>query len=551
MSDRLFSRRTLAILTLLFAVVWFGSLDYRKLIRPDEGRYAEIAREMAASGDWVTPRLNGLIYLEKPPLQYWTTAAAFRAFGEHDWVARIWPATTGFLGILLAVFTGTRLFGRQAGILAGLALGTSLFYFVIGHLNTLDMGLCFFLELALCSFLLSKHASAPSRAGRNWMALAWAAMAFAVLSKGLIALLIPAGTLIVYSMLTRDTTPWRGLRLLPGFALLLILAAPWHILAQLRTPEFADFYFLHEHLTRFLTTEHRRVQPWWYYGPLLLAAAMPWSLIAIHALIAGWKQADRSGPTLRLLIVWCAFTVAFFSASGSKLPSYILPVLPALAMLVGHFLTRIPMRTLRLHLVAVALLAAASLVLTQAAPAYIASPESLAAFTRYRGWLVASSALWLAASLAALRLISGNPGRAVVAVACGATGFALMAMLGHETLSDSHSAWRLARELRQQIPAQAPVFVVREFDHTLPYYLQRSLILVDYRDEMDFGLSLEPGRGVPSVAEFELRWRAEPHAFAVMAENTRLELESRGLPMRIVARDPRHVVISKPDPGDS
>jgi len=551
LSDRFLSRRALAILTVLFAAIWFGSLDHRKLIRPDEGRYAAIAREMAASGDWVTPRLNGLIYLEKPPLQYWTTAAAFRAFGEHDWVARIWPATTGFLGILLVAFTGSRVFGRSAGILAGLALGTSLFYFVIGHLNTLDMGLCFFLELALCSFLLSNHGPASSRAGRNWMALAWAAMAFAVLSKGLIALLIPGGTLIAYSILTRDTAPWRGLRILPGIALLLMLAAPWHILAQLRTPEFADFYFLHEHLTRFLTTEHRRVQPWWYYGPLLLAAAMPWSLIALHALIAGWKQADRSGPALRLLICWCAFTVAFFSASGSKLPSYILPVLPALAMLVGHFLTQIPTRLLRLHFVAVALLAAVLLLLTLVVPAYIANPESLAAFSRYRGWLVASSALWLAASLVALRLIAANPGRAVVAVACGATGFALMAMLGHETLSDSHSAWRLSRELRHQIPAEAPLFVVREFDHTLPYYLQRNLTLVEYRDEMEFGLSLEPERGVPSMAEFELRWRAEPQAFAVMAENTRAELESRGLPMRIVARDPRHVVISKPDPGDS
>jgi len=551
LSHRLLSRRALAILTLLFAVVWFGSLDYRKLIRPDEGRYAEIAREMAVSGDWVTPRLNGLIYLEKPPLQYWTTAAAFRVLGEHDWVARLWPATTGFLGILLVAFTGSRLFGRQAGILAGLALGTSLFYFVIGHLNTLDMGLCFFLELGLCSFLLSRREDASSASSRNWMLLGWASAALAVLSKGLIALLIPGGTLIAYSMLARDTTPWRNLRILPGIALLVALAAPWHILAQLRTPEFADFYFLHEHLTRFLTTEHRRVQPWWYYGPLLLAAAMPWSLIALHALIAGWKQTDRSGPTLRLLVVWCGFTVVFFSASGSKLPSYILPVLPALALLVGHFLTRIPMHVLRLHLVAVALMAAGALALTLAAPAHLDSPDALAIFSRYRGWLVASSALWLAASLVALRLITSDPGRAVVAVACGATGFALMAMLGHETLSDRHSAWQLTRELRHQIPSEAPVFVVREFDHTLPYYLQRNLILVEYRDEMDFGLSLEPRRGIPSVAEFELRWRAEPHAFAVMAESTREELASRGLPMRIVARDPRHVVISKPDPGDS
>lgn len=552
MLDRILSRRALAALTLLFALAWFGSLDYRKLIRPDEGRYASIAHEMAVSGDWITPRLNGLVYFEKPPLQYWTTALAFRTLGEHDWVARLWPATTGFLGILLAAFAGCRLFGRQAGLLAALALGTSLFYFVIGHINTLDMGLSFFLELALCSFLLAQRDGLPAAAARNWMLLAWVAAALAVLSKGLVALVIPGGTLAVYSVLTRDLAPWRRLYVLPGIALFALLAVPWHVLAQLRTPEFADFYFVHEHFLRFLTTTHRRVQPWWYYLPMLLAAAMPWSLIALHAVIDAWKRPGPDGRLLRLLVVWCGFTLVFFSASGSKLPSYILPVLPALALIVGAFLERMPRRALRLHLAAIAVVAALALLATVAAGTFIHSSGARDDLAHYQRWLVASAALWLAGSLAALRMISSsNPARAIVTLACAAAGFALMALLGHESLSDTHSASRLAHELRGRIPASAPVFVVREFDHTLPYYLQRNLILVEYRDEMDFGLSLEPERGLPSMAEFELRWQAEPDAFAVMTEDTRKELESRGLPMRIVARDPRHVVISKPDPGDS
>src|SRR5215210_7760152 len=124
-------------LCLLLALIWFATLDYRKLIKPDEGRYAEIAREMAQSGDWVTPRLNGIKYFEKPPLQYWAGAAAIDQFGPQEWAARLWPALTGALGILLAWFTGWRLFGARAGMFAGIVLGSSLMYVAVGHLNTL------------------------------------------------------------------------------------------------------------------------------------------------------------------------------------------------------------------------------------------------------------------------------------------------------------------------------------------------------------------------------------------------------------------------------
>jgi len=133
-------RRTRWLLLFVFAVVWFGSLDYRRLIDPDEGRYAEIAREMVASGDWLTPRLNDLKYFEKPPLQYWATAAAYVAFGEHHWTARLWSALTGFLGILCTIFAVGRLFNPVTGWIAGTVLASSLAWNLVGHINTLDMG---------------------------------------------------------------------------------------------------------------------------------------------------------------------------------------------------------------------------------------------------------------------------------------------------------------------------------------------------------------------------------------------------------------------------
>ena len=143
-------------LVIAVALIWFANLEYRKLIKPDEGRYAEIPREMVVSGDWVTPRLNDLKYFEKPPLQYWATATAYTLFGEHHWTSRLWTALTGFAGILLVWFAGMRLFGREAANYAAILLGSSTLYVLMAHINTLDMGVTFFLTLGITGLLLGQ-----------------------------------------------------------------------------------------------------------------------------------------------------------------------------------------------------------------------------------------------------------------------------------------------------------------------------------------------------------------------------------------------------------
>jgi len=139
-----------------FALLWFGTLGERKLARPDEGRYAEIPREMVATGDWTTPRLNGYKYFEKPALQYWATAIAYELFGINEWTARLWTALTGFLGVLLVFYLGNRAFGPPVGRLAATILGSSLLWFIIGHINTLDMGVSFFMSLAVAGLVLAE-----------------------------------------------------------------------------------------------------------------------------------------------------------------------------------------------------------------------------------------------------------------------------------------------------------------------------------------------------------------------------------------------------------
>ena len=156
------------LLALVYALLWFGTLNYRHLIPSDEGRYAEIAREMLVTGDWVTPRYNGYKYFEKPPLQVWATAVAFKAFGIGNWQARLWTALTGFLTIIAVGLTSAKLYGARVGFLSAVVLASSPMWVIGGHVNSLDMGLSAFLVAALCSLLLAQSPQSKSST-RNWM----------------------------------------------------------------------------------------------------------------------------------------------------------------------------------------------------------------------------------------------------------------------------------------------------------------------------------------------------------------------------------------------
>jgi 4-amino-4-deoxy-L-arabinose transferase-like glycosyltransferase len=178
----IFLRRPLVLVLVLLVGFWaFSELGYRKLANPDEGRYSEIAREMADSGDFVTPRLNGLKYFEKPPLQYWATAVAFKLFGEGEFSARLYTFLCGIGCILLIAYTGSRLFDHEAGAMAALVLLGAPYFMMLSEIVTLDMGLTFWMTLGICGFLLGQ-ADARDQQRRRWMLLAWAGMAGAVLS---------------------------------------------------------------------------------------------------------------------------------------------------------------------------------------------------------------------------------------------------------------------------------------------------------------------------------------------------------------------------------
>src|SRR5206468_4860966 len=213
----LYRNKTLAwTLLFAFAAALLFALGARTLVPPDEGRYAEMAREMFATGDWITTRLNGIKYFEKPPLQTWMNALSFQVFGLGDWQARLWTGLCGLLGVGLTGYTGRRVFGERIGFYAALVLGSCFYWVACSQINSLDMGLSGMMTIALCGLLLAQRDGATPLETRNWMLVCWAGMALSMLAKGLVGIVLPGGVLVVYSLAARDWKIWTRLHLVKG-----------------------------------------------------------------------------------------------------------------------------------------------------------------------------------------------------------------------------------------------------------------------------------------------------------------------------------------------
>ena len=530
---------------LLATFIWCGNLEYRKLSLSDEGRYSEIPRYMAQSGDWITPRLNGIKYFEKPPLQYWTTAAAYKVFGEHHWTARLWSALTGFLGILLMFHVGARLYNKKVGLYSALVLGSSLLYVAIAHILTLDMGLTFFLGLALAGILLALNPRADATTNRRWMHVAAAGCALAVLSKGLIGIVLPGAVITLYMFVKRDLALLRRLHLVSGGLLFLAISAPWFIAVSAVNPEFPQFFFIHEHFQRYTSTIHQRYQPWYYFIPILLIGMLPWLVTMCDALLNSLKHNLSTEFDSRLfLLLWAGFIFAFFSLSDSKLPSYILPIFPALALLIGQHLTKIKGRILAWQLLPVTMLALAGLF---AVPYTIKLSSDAIPAELYQGqmpWLYAAAATLLTGTAVAIYCSWREQVQRAIVV-CAFTGLASTQLLitSEDALSPAHSTYHLVQKLKPYLRPEVPFYSVGSYEQTLPFYIKRSVTLVEYQDEMAFGLQQEPQLWVHDLASFERLWRNHDYALAVMGPDMLEKLQQAQLPMQLIARDTERVFV--------
>jgi 4-amino-4-deoxy-L-arabinose transferase-like glycosyltransferase len=526
-------------------ISWFGFLGTRSLYDPDEGRYAEIPREMLQNGDWILPHLNGLVYLEKPPLQYWLTALSFRCFGESEGAARLMTGLAGYLTLVVVFMLGRRLWGTEAGVKAVALTAASTLFVLLGHQLTLDMLLSFLLTSSLACFLLAQSERENRHRSRWWMLGCWVAMALGVLAKGPVAVLLPGMSIALYCLWQQDWGALRTLNLRWGLPVFGALAVPWFVLAARADPLFLRFFFVREHIQRFLTPVEHRTQPWWFFIAVLVVGILPWFPMAVKSLMAARRKSIPAGQfdPVRVLCAWSVVIFVFFSCSDSKLVTYILPVVPALALLCSG--RRTDEDTGSVYVGAALSMAAAFLFLAYGHGAWHSHKhEDLGLHMQAGLWMTAI----LVATGSVLCASLLRKGRHLVALGILCLGWLLgsfgLLFAGTEVEAD-FSAKAMAEELLQTAWPAAPIFSVQVYDQSLAFYLRRPVTLVDYRDEFAFGLDQEPERGIADLNAFLDTWRSLADGYAVMRPGTRDLLQRRGFPMREVATFPDRILVSR------
>lgn len=543
--------RYIALFWLVLAVLWFANIGHNALIKPDEGRYATLSLNILLSGDWVTPRLNGLLYFEKPVLQYCLGAISFILFGFNEFAARLWPAVAGWATVLLIGLTGRALWGSRAGHFSAMILASCVWFFANSHFVNLDTGLTFFLTGALCAFLLAQRAGLSANQCRRYMHLCWAAMALATLSKGLIGVLIPAAVLVLYSFLLRQWALWGKVALFSGAVIYLLLTAPWFIAVSLKNPDFAHFFFVHEHFQRFLTTQHRRPGPIWFFIPCLLLGFMPWlSLLpgvmtqAIRSVVV--KTSERQ--EVAILLIWVLFVFVFFSLSGSKLPSYILPLFPALALLAGRYMAHTTLDEFKNHLWLPLFVWLGALGVLPFVPHWVRPdvPSAIVAvLLSHIFWAAVVSII--AIMVSRFFLTSGRLFPAMATLTFASLLALTLIVVGYNPYGEKfRSSKTLVADLHPWFKQASDIYAVNGYDQTLPFYLQRNVTLVDYVDEFALGEQLEPHRWIATLENFVPHWQANVRPLAFMSLTAFERLQKKHLPMRVIAQTDDYMVVVKP-----
>jgi 4-amino-4-deoxy-L-arabinose transferase-like glycosyltransferase len=349
------------------AFLFFYHLGAFGFLGADEPRYAQVAREMLSRHDWVTPFLNGVPWLEKPILYYWGAMLSYSAFGVSDWAARVPSAVLATL-MIAAVYLFAARFRPAMRLDAALMTASGAMVFAMARAASTDMPLtaCFTISL-LAWFAFYASGS------RAYLLAFYAANGAAMLAKGPVAPVLAAVIVCAFAIVVRRPKLILQSLWLPGILVFIAVAAPWYVLVQLHTPQFAHEFFLKQNLARFGTNLYHHKQPFWYYLPVALLATVPWVALVVAAFastIREWKsQSSRAGEDALpvFLLIWAAVPLLFFSISTSKLPAYILPAIPPLLLLAADWMhrrieedSRLPLWLAAAHAVVLAILGGAT-----------------------------------------------------------------------------------------------------------------------------------------------------------------------------------------------
>ena len=529
----------------LFAVAvvaaYCFSLHLGALAEPDEPRYAEIAREMLARHDWVTPTLNYVKYFEKPPLVYWLTAIDFSLLGVSDWSARLVPVLAALASLVLTWAVGRRGYGSWVAAIGTGLLAISPFFFAMGQTLTLDMPLTFFLTLGMACFWLWYQSG---RRWRGWVIGLYLSIAFGMLTKGPVAVVLTGGVVALFLLARRE---WRALWALVdrvGIAVFAVVALPWFVLVSIRNPEFPDFFIMDQHVRRFLTTgEHH--QPIWFFVPIVFASLLPWSVALL--LVPGWSSALRRfrnwSPLTWFCVTWAAVIIGFFSLSTSKLGTYVVPALPPVALLTARALRDVVAAEAPLgsRLGWPLLVLGGGMLIGGVVVLFLKIPLSLSLspYLWAGGLVLLAGGWWMHRSRATQRAL---------AIGMVSTLALLSVVIAARDVTRSYRELGLA--IRAHAGPDDQILIYRHYVQGIPLYTERRAIMVAGRGELDFGS--RQGDQIaffwPNDEQLVRAWASPTRLFLVINRSELEPLRSQlsPPPIEIAAEDKKVVVVNRP-----
>jgi len=569
-------RCDLPILILVLGVFFGFKLGDRALWSPVEGHYAEIAREMVISKDYLTPQLAGLKYLEKPPFFYWLESANIRLFGLNEWSLRIWPALFALVGCLAVYFAGSRIFERRVGLISAGVLATCSLWYVMGNVIDLDMTVSVLITCALVCFLLGSL----ERPGYKRRFLMWGLFVFsalATLTKGLIGIVIPGMVIGSWILILGEWNTLRTLYFPSGVALFLLIAVPWYALVAWANPGFLTSYFLVEHFQRYLTKLEGPYEQPWAYIPILVLGMFPWTVFMLQALRHSgrvpWRKRHQYKEVLFLLL-WAGLVFLFFSASSYKGVPYILPMFPPLAIVIARYLA-VSWEAPRLSgvpsgafILAIALSFMVIVGLTGPQhfleryanwPAVEAPAEGTVASIHVNDWedlsaltpyLRAQSAILIVAALSALALGFAKKHGFRWSLLSLTLVWALFLVVLNSSLpllDERRSVKALATMLKPQLQRSDEIASYHAYYQDLPVYLDRPVAVVGWKGDLQFGVEVNEHSGgwMTDDASFWKRWNSPATVYMLTEQTTYEKLRSEAsFKSRVVAQGLYDILLS-------
>ena len=518
------------------------------LFDPDEGRNSEKAREILVLNDWVTPHENFHPVLDKPMFFYWLVALSYKLFGVSEWSARL-PSALAALGCLIIVYRfADQRWGRWEALWSALILLTSAQFFVLARIVILDMPLTFFLTLALCAFYEAAHADEAKRR-RLWCLAMYISLGAATLIKGLIGVVLPGMVFFVYLLLTHRWSILRRIYLIPGAVIFLAIVLPWYLQADARNVGYLRYFIWDEHFGRFTSENFDRAEPWYYFILVGLVGFFPWTLLLPFLFREYWKK--RLDDKTLFLTLWAGLPFVFFSASESKLPHYLLPIFPALAILAGVALVTLWRKTEAISLAFSLIWGAQSLAILYLIagaiiPAILPGPiragvSAMPKFFWLYGALVALSFAYLSVSRAMRRSPTQRQLYAVHSVVMAlCLGFVVEIMF---LVSHDRSARAVAEKALSQIDESTQLVFYDTHLPGMPFYLQAKspIWLVTHGDKKRTflghyyevaerkDLTTPWGDAIFDFGEFREKWQTSQQTLLVVVKDKNLRRLARNV----------------------